>query len=585
MQINPNGKTQRRSVHIVWMTAVIFLMLSSSLSAQEDLGLQPSGQPGDKRPPLIDEESPKPFPSLELHPRQASGREGPEVFFPATTFIHKINVSGSTVFSEEQLSAITRAYQNRFLSSEDIEALRRELTLLYLDNGYVTSGAVIPDQEVKEGIMTIRIVEGRLAEIDVDGNRYLFDHYYRRRIELGAGPPIKVEDLQRRLVFLQENPRIERIDAYLKPGVRTGESRLELTVEERSPIRLWTGYNNYVADSVGGEQLLATGMILSLTGNGDTFNFTYGEAEGLQPNIDTWYAFPITASDLTLTLRYRKNDFDLVREELKDLNIENDTDIYSASLRYPVYRSSKHELALSFALDHEVQKSRLLDLPFSLEPGAVKGKVKVTPIRFAQDYVYRTQQQVVSAVSQFSLGIDALDATIRSDDLPDGEFFKWQGQLQWVGRLKMLDTQLITRSFFQLTNEPLVSLEQSAVGGRYTVRGYPENLLVRDKAFVCSVESRIPIIQNMPWTDYLQIVPFFDWGWGENKDFPTPHGPNSIYSIGIGLRWGATLLPSTLRLRPEFEIYYGYRLRDVDIDVENSLQDSGISLQVALKAF
>ena len=80
------------------------------------------------------------------------------------------------------------------------------------------------------------------------------------------------------------------------------------------------------------------------------------------------------------------------------------------------------------------------------------------------------------------------------------------------------------------------------------------------------------------------MVPFFDWGWAENTDFPTPPGPRNIYSIGVGLRWAVTF-SSPIRLRPEFEIFWGYRLRDLNIDVENNLQDKGISLQFVIASF
>ena len=553
--------------------------------AQEPLELQPSGQPGDRRPSPIEKKPPAPAPSLKLPLPPIPSEKAPGPLSQVRVFIREIKVTGSTVFSEKELSEVTAPYENRVLSSEDLEALRRDLTLLYVKSGYITSGAILQDQKVVDGVITLTIVEGRLTEIKVENNKYLNDGYYRKRIEVGAGPPVKVDDLQRQLRILQEDPRINRLDANLKPGAKPGESNLNLAVEEKLPIKLWSGYNNYIADSVGGDQILATGMALSLTGNGDIFSLTYGEAEGLKPKIDTFYSIPLTARDLTLTLRYRKNDFDLVREAFEDLDIETDTDIYSVSLRYPLYRSLNQEFALSLLGEHEIQKTTLLDQPFSLEPGSVKGEVKVTPIRFAQDYVHRTQNQVIAAISQFSWGVDALDATTRDDGLPDGEFFKWQGQLQWARRFKPLDTQLIFRSFFQWTGDPLVSLEQATVGGRYTVRGYPENFFVRDKAFVWSLESRIPIIRNEPWADYLQIVPFFDWGWGKNKDFPTPPGPTNIYSVGVGLRWAATLFPSSLRLNPQFEIFYGYRLRDVSIDVDNKLQDKGVSFQISLAAF
>ncbi|MGV7224002.1 MAG: ShlB/FhaC/HecB family hemolysin secretion/activation protein [Nitrospinales bacterium] len=585
MKIKPKHiKLQGNNFLLVFAGLIIAIFACNSAFAQEALRLEPSGQPGDKRPPLIEEKSPGPPPSLELPPPLSPKEKVPGTLPLESVFIRKITVTGGTVFSEQDLAEITALYENRKLTNEDLEELRRNLTLLYIHKGYITSGAIIPDQTVYDGEINLQIIEGRLQNIKIEKNKYLRDSFYKKRIVLDAGPPVKIENLQQRLRILQEDPRIRRLNAELKPGVKLGENDLNLTVDEKIPLTFWSGYNNYISDSVGGDQILVTGAHLSLTGNGDILSFTWGDAEGMKPKIDAYYLLPLSARDLTLSLRYRKNDFDLVREQFRDLNIETDTDIYSIVLRYPIYRSLNQEFALSLIGEHEKQKTTLLDHPFSFEPGAVDGEVNVTPLRFAQEWTYRAQNQVIAARSRFSLGTNAFDATTRESGIPDSKFFAWQGQFQWVRRFKPLDTQLIFRNYLQFSADPLVSLEQFTVGGRYTVRGYPENFFVRDNGAVASLEARISLIRDKPWADYIQVVPFFDWGWAENTDFPTPPGPRTIYSIGVGMRWAVTFSPP-IRLRPEFEIYWGYRLRDFDIDVENNLQDQGISLQFVIASF
>jgi hemolysin activation/secretion protein len=102
-----------------------------------------------------------------------------------------------------------------------------------------------------------------------------------------------------------------------------------------------------------------------------------------------------------------------------------------------------------------------------------------------------------------SFGIHALGSTVNPGDLPSSEYFAWLLQSQWVRRFKFLDLQTIARMTLQLANKPLLPLEQIAVGGRYTVRGYPENTLVRDNGFIASLESRIPLIKNHLLADFL----------------------------------------------------------------------------------
>ena len=71
----------------------------------------------------------------------------------------------------------------------------------------------------------------------------------------------------------------------------------------------------------------------------------------------------------------------------------------------------------------------------------------------------------------------------------------WLGQFQWARRFGERDYQVIFKSNLQLANDPLLPMEKCALGGLETVRGYPENTLVRDECFVASLEFRVPVYQ------------------------------------------------------------------------------------------
>ena len=137
-------------------------------------------------------------------------------------FVREIRITGSTVFTAEELATVTAPYTNRKLTSEGLEALRVNLTKFYIDRGYVTSGAIIPDQEVKEGIITLQVIEGKLERVEVEGNYWFRPSYIQDRIALGSGPPVNINALQERLQLLQETPGIARLNAELKPGMVRG---------------------------------------------------------------------------------------------------------------------------------------------------------------------------------------------------------------------------------------------------------------------------------------------------------------------------------------------------------------------------
>lgn len=568
--------------HVSLSVSLCATLLSLRLTyAQGILGVDPSGRSGEN-PSLLPERSPAVAPGPVLPPLpQLSPRQTPQLPL-LRVFVRAIHVEGNTAFSDGELAKVTAPYLNRELTAEDLEELRVALTRYYVERGYVTSGAIIPDQTVTDGVITLRIVEGKLASIDVGGNRWFRDGYIRSRLALGAGPPVNVYPLQEQLQLLQQDGRIRRVNAELRPGVRPGEATLRVRVEEERPYRLVLGFNNYQSPTVGAERGFVTLLHQNVTGSGDTFGLTYGRSGGVDPLLDVRYALPLTARETLLTLQYRKNDFLVVEEPFAPLDVESSSDIYAVTLSHPLLRTLKHECLVAVTGEHLRNATFLLGEPFSFSAGAQKGKSVVTALRFSLEWLVRTQTQAFAARSRFSLGLDALGATNNRAGVADGQFFAWLGQFQWARRLGAWGLHTIFRLDVQLADAPLLALEQIAVGGRYTVRGYRENTLVRDNGFVASLEARLPVLRDRRWADYLEFAPFVDVGHAWNVR-PPGVGPHTIAGIGLGLRWAVTL-GSPWRWGPQLELYWGRPAREVRT-VGGDLQDDGVHLQLLVTAF
>ncbi len=524
------------------------------------------------------------FAGASARAQTAEGATGAGEFPLERVFVRKVMVTGSTVFSSMELGEVTAPYANRELTAEDLEELRRALTLYYVDRGYVNSGAVIPDQTVVDGVVRMHVIEGELTDIKVEGNKWFRDSYIKDRIALDAGPPLNINALQKRLQLLQQDDRILLVNAELRPSIRPGESAMNVRIEEKSPVRLSFIVDNYQSPSVGVPRGLINAAIQNLTGLGDSLDFTVGKSEGLTPLIDARYSLPITSRDTFLSLQYKFEDFEIVEEPFEALDIETDVQRFAITVGHPFYRSLENEFSLALTGEYIHSKTTLLDESFSLSPGADDGKYSLAVIRFSQEWTSRSQKQAMAARSRFSLGIDALGATTNPSPIPSGQFFAWLGQFQWVRVLGDIGIQMIFRTDLQLAADSPFPVELISVGGRYSVRGYRENTMVRDNAVIVSLESRIPLIRDRSWADYLQLVPFYDFGYGWNTDLETPT-LDSISSAGLGLRWGATLLRHPNDIKAQFEIYWGYPFRDVDYEsTEHDLQDEGISFQFVLSA-
>ncbi len=543
-------------------------------------GEPPSPLKKEFRPPSM----PPPSPVLPSVPATSPEDGAQQQLGQIQVFVKSIVVTGNTVFSNEEIAAVTATYENRTLSTEDLERLRLALTLLYVNNGYITSGAVIPDQDVKDGVIQFQIVEGALSGINVEGTNWFRPGYISDRIARGAGPPLRIEPLQTRLQFLQQDSRIEQINAELRPGEQRGESLLNVKVKEHSPWKMWLEFSNYQTPVVGAERGLMTVAHQNVTGHGDPLSVTYGGSRGVHPVIDVAYTLPLNRYDTTFTASYRRNDFVVVSDQFSFLDLNSESEIIGFTLRHPLYRTLSDEVAIAITGERLYNKiTSVLDSVGGttlLIPGSSDtGVSSVSALRFIQEYVHRTPTSVIAARSRFSVGLDVLNATSNAGPLPDGRFFSWLGQLQGVRRFDdWWGMQLLGQMNLQIANDRLFPLEQIPLGGRFSVRGYRENTLIRDNGFIFSVESRFPLLRYASGEPLLQFAQFVDVGraWQAKGDTPDPQ---TLASVGLGLRWA--VLP---RDRARFELYWGVPLNHVDHPSGN-LQDYGIHLQAVVQAF
>src|SRR5215468_4428486 len=346
---------------------LIFLTCSSASAQVVPIAVpsrvDPTGRSGEPPPLPKQFEAPTQPPGQLLPPAPIPPQATP---FPSLrVFVREIKVIGSTVFSQEQLNSIVAPYVNRELTSEDLETIRVALTLLYVNSGYVNSGAILPDQKITEGVVTYQIIEGALNAVDVEGNRWFRDSYFQKRFLLDAGPPLNVNALQRRLQLLLEDSRIQRLNAELKPGLKPGEGILDVRVEDRAPYRLLTEYNNYQSPAVGENRGLVSLWYDNVTGNGDVFFGQYGRSSGLNPLLDFKYAIPVNAYDTTLSYEYRKNTLAVIEPPFQGLDVTSNSDIYTYTVRQPVYRTLNSDFALELIAEREWQQTFLLGEPFS----------------------------------------------------------------------------------------------------------------------------------------------------------------------------------------------------------------------------
>ncbi|WP_017655862.1 ShlB/FhaC/HecB family hemolysin secretion/activation protein [Fortiea contorta] len=457
----------------------------------------------------------------------------PATNFPSgkSFFVKEIQITGYSVL-ETEINQLKKPLENKDITFEQLLQLRSQISELYTREGYITSGAFIPnDQNIASGIVKMQVVEGELEEIIITGLQRLQIAYVRSRVARLTGKPLNKKRIEKALQLLQIDPVIKRVNAELTAGSSPSTNVLQLKITEAPAFHAGVVFANSQSPSVGSLQGTVFIAHDNLLGFGDKFSAEYTITEALNLNVFN-YSIPFNALQGTVNLRYGNSNSGIINSIFTPLNIGAETENFSLNIRQPLSYSINEEFALGLTFDMRRSQTYILNnIPFSFIEGPEDGRSRTTAIRFSQDWLQRDSNRVLAARSQFSFGIDAFNPTI-NDSGTDGRFFSWIGQFQWVQRLSPRIVML-AKINTQLTPDSLLSLEKVAIGGVDTVRGYDHNQLVADNAVLGGIQLQIPLTRN---ADTLRLRPFIDFGtvWNNRADNPNPQ---TIASLGLGLDW------------------------------------------------
>lgn len=495
------------------------------------------------------------------------------VLFPKYTNakpIQEIKVEGSTVFSTQEIDDEVAPYLEKELNQQKLQELTTKLTNLYVENGYITSGAFLPEQEIIDGIVIIEVIEGKLKDIEIEGLKRLKEGYINSRFQELTQGVFNTNKLRKVLESLQVDPLIEKVQVDLSESDSLS-SILLLEIEEAPAIQSSLTMNNRASPTVGEVRGVARLSHQNLLGLRDRASVQYDLTEGFSA-YEFNYAIPLNYKGTSIVFVYRGGESQIIEEPLDDVNIRYETDTVSVKLTQELARSITTESSVSLIFD--MSESRLFildDQPFAF-PGSPKdGVSKLSVLRLKADLLKRSDHNIISLSSQISLGADLFDATINEND-PDASFFSLSGQIQYAQRLdKDGNIVLISRLATQLAFDSLLSTEKFALGGATTVRGYRHNFFLGDNGVVGTVAVVFTIIDDEGWGKF-KLIPFVDVGrvWNTNGDFA-----QSLASIGLGINW-------QLRDSLFIGLDIGIPLTDVQ-DRGDSLSDSGIHFSVQWK--
>ncbi len=430
-----------------------------------------------------------------------------------------------------------------------IETVADRITQFYRERGFILAKAYIPQQEVRDGVVTLTLLLGTLGEVVVHDNELYSDEYLASVFDNMILKPVISSAVEENLYLINDFPGVLGT-GYFEPGSQVGDTRLNLNVKAEkgydSNIRL----DNHGSEQTGQFRLYGEVLWNNLAGNADQLhiaalatadpgNTVYGQFR---------YSSRVFSPRFTLAGGVSSNDFVLGpgnSEAVNNLDLAGRTTQADLTASYTFNRSRTSSYYLDFGAERIVSELR----------GGVLGDND-----FLDDIV----------VSGFAVFIfDVLDEKSKilhqgSIKQTSGRFEKGvePGQQDEQYNILNIDYSLLTfakvpfsdassriiyRTSLQYASSPLSSIYQYALAGPTRARGYPVNQFSADNAVFMAVDMVFdaPGFFDISYggINFAEIASpfiFFDAAWGQvlSLDSAEPDDSAQLYDAGFGLQFG-----------------------------------------------
>lgn len=475
--------------------------------------------------------------------------------------------SGSRGILEKRLAS---AFLEQEITPSLLTDVRDTIQQFYTQQNHPLVEVVVPEQELTHGIIQVKVLESRIAQVKVEGNPRSPSKRLKNYLGVSKHDAIDTFKLNHRLEFLNRNPS-RHVDLVYSPGSDAYTTDISLVVEETRPVKFYVGADNIGVQTTG-RGLCFSGVKCDRMFSLDHF-FSYQYTTSQDFEKFQAHNVQYTAYLPWLNILSVYGGYSAVHAHLPQPSTTNHGHSYQASTRYliPIATTSSFSHEIGFGFDFKRTNNTV---EYSEVYPVISSNVNLSQFAFRYESRLASKQYDVGIegelfVSPGEIMADQTDAAYAS--------LRPDAKSQWIyGKALVSYRQQLPAQFAffckargQLTSQNLLPSEQIGLGGFDSVRGYDERQLNYDHGVIINSEILAPALpffsfwkQKKGWHDSLQLLAFLDYGFGGNHTL-IPGEKKWDYLVGIGPAarytfntWLSARLDLGIKLRRE-EIFSG----------------------------
>lgn len=423
----------------------------------------------------------------------------------------EFEVEGNTVLDALVVERVLLPHMGPQRTLADVEAARTALEKAFQDAGRLSVLVDLPEQRVADGLVRLRVLEGRVERLRVTGARHFSQGHIRETVAaLAEGTVPDFNAAQAQLATLNRSDK-RQVQPVLRPGLQPGTLEVELKVADALPMAGSLALSNHHSANTDALRLEASLRHDNLLQRGHSLALSLSTAPRAtrQTQVATLdYTVPMgDASSLSLSLTHSNSAVEPLGNSV--LGRGN-----TARLRYSLGwadAASAHTLSLGAEFRDLQQRVRAGSRAGAGPAAEVSTPMRYMPLQAAWDSQWwhgsGAQAAQTSLGATLTVGLRGLlhrqvpcppDATLQDQfacnrDGADGGFATLRLEGQHVHPMPaQLPGRLAWRTSAQIAMQPLVSGEQFTIGGAGSVRGYLESEATGDTGLTATLEWQGP---------------------------------------------------------------------------------------------
>ncbi|MBS0336417.1 MAG: ShlB/FhaC/HecB family hemolysin secretion/activation protein [Proteobacteria bacterium] len=505
-------------------------------------------------------------PGSEVMPREEQPRPAMRGSASLKVTVKQFRIVGNTVYTEEQLLPVLKDSYGKELDFEGLSDAANAVRAYYRANGYFLAQAYLPAQQIRDGVVEIAILEGRIGSVELkpDATSRLRPEFARGILDqhLKEGDLITEAGLERPLLLLSDLPNVV-VSSEIGPSTRAiGASDLRVNIKESGGIISGDASIDNAGNRFTGEMRTSVHLNANnLSGFGDQLTLRASLSNERMSFVQAGITAPVGYGGTRAGVSYATFAYTLERD-FASIKAHGEGEVFSVYALHPFVRTRNANLIGQISYENKLLKDRI-DTLNNIEDRKIN-TVKLGLVGDFRDRVFG------GALNSFSAAytdgtLDIAPATVAINDQSAtgaktlGKFSKANFDFRRLQRVNE-DVNLLFALSGQFADRNLASAEKMSLGGANGVRAYPVGQGIGDQGFLFTTELRYIVPKFQILSGDVTFSGFYDAGRVQISKSPLPGvTPNyaGISGYGVGVSLGKDndfLLKTSLAWRGENDV-------------------------------